>query len=122
MTEESLDEIGPVDYVIVEFPAGAANFTGEMARELLTLVETHRLRMHPAMPFAEAILEEMRQYVREHSATTGRVTSCSTPSASTTTAACRASTGPSPQGSRSTSSPMLDRALQPSPGIRRPAR
>ena len=30
MTEErSLDELGPVDYLIVEFPAGQQNFTGE---------------------------------------------------------------------------------------------
>jgi hypothetical protein len=27
MTEVSLDELGPVDYVVVEFPAGASNFT-----------------------------------------------------------------------------------------------
>jgi Family of unknown function (DUF6325) len=45
MTEESLDELGPVDYVIVEFPAGAANFTGEMARELLALVENGTIRV-----------------------------------------------------------------------------
>ena len=32
MTEErSLDDLGPVDYLIVEFPAGAQNFTGEGA-------------------------------------------------------------------------------------------
>ena len=31
MTERSLDELGPVDYLVVEFPAGASNFTGEMA-------------------------------------------------------------------------------------------
>ena len=36
-TETSLDELGPVDYVVVEFPAGASNFTGEMAAELLAL-------------------------------------------------------------------------------------
>lgn len=45
MTEESLDELGPVDYVIVEFPAGAANFTGEMSRELLALVEKGTIRV-----------------------------------------------------------------------------
>jgi hypothetical protein len=42
---ESLDELGPVDYVIVEFPAGAANFTGEMAHELLSLVEKGTIRV-----------------------------------------------------------------------------
>ncbi len=35
MTEAHLDELGPVDYVVVEFPAGASSFTGEMAAELL---------------------------------------------------------------------------------------
>ena len=45
MTEEVLDELGPVDYVIVEFPATAANFTGEMVKELLTLVESGTIRV-----------------------------------------------------------------------------
>src|SRR6478672_3143562 len=35
----SLDELGPVDYVVIEFPAGKSNFTGEMAKELLALVD-----------------------------------------------------------------------------------
>src|SRR3954470_13663836 len=39
MTDVSLDELGPVDYLVVEFPAGASNFTGEMAKELLALVD-----------------------------------------------------------------------------------
>ena len=37
MTDVSLNELGPVDYVVVEFPAGASNFTGEMAEELLVV-------------------------------------------------------------------------------------
>ena len=41
----SLDELGPVDYVIVEFPAGASNFTGEMAKELLALVDAGTIRV-----------------------------------------------------------------------------
>jgi len=45
MTEVSLDELGPVDYVVVEFPAGAANFTGEMVTELLSLVERGIIRV-----------------------------------------------------------------------------
>ena len=45
MAERSLDELGPVDYVIVEFPAGASNFTGEMARELIALVEAGTIRV-----------------------------------------------------------------------------
>ena len=38
-TDVDLSELGPVDYLVVEFPAGASNFTGEMAAELLALVE-----------------------------------------------------------------------------------
>ena len=40
-----LDELGPVDYIIVEFPAGASNFTGEMAKELLALVDAGTIRV-----------------------------------------------------------------------------
>jgi Family of unknown function (DUF6325) len=45
MSERSLDELGPVDYLVVEFPAGASNFTGEMARELLALVDARIIRV-----------------------------------------------------------------------------
>jgi hypothetical protein len=40
-----LDELGPVDYIIVEFPAGASSFTGEMARELVALVDAGTIRV-----------------------------------------------------------------------------
>jgi fructosamine-3-kinase len=42
---ESLNELGPVDYVVVEFPAGASNFTGEMAAELRALVDSKTIRV-----------------------------------------------------------------------------
>ena len=45
MSERSLDELGPVDYVIIEFPAGASNFTGEMTKELLALVDAGTIRV-----------------------------------------------------------------------------
>ena len=45
MTDTSLDELGPVDYLVVEFPAGASNFTGEMAAELLALVDAGTIRV-----------------------------------------------------------------------------
>ena len=45
MTEVSLDELGPVDYVVVEFPAGASSFTGEMAAELRALVDAGTIRV-----------------------------------------------------------------------------
>jgi len=45
MTDRSLDELGPVDYLVVEFPAGASNFTGEMTTELLALVDSGTIRV-----------------------------------------------------------------------------
>src|SRR3954462_9708702 len=45
MEETSLDSLGPVDYVVVEFPAGASSFTGEMAKELVALVESGTIRL-----------------------------------------------------------------------------
>ena len=45
MTEVSLDELGPVDYVVVEFPPGASNFTGEMVAELRELVGSGTIRV-----------------------------------------------------------------------------
>ena len=44
-TSTPLDELGPVDYVVVEFPSGASNFTGEMAKELLALVDAGTIRV-----------------------------------------------------------------------------
>lgn len=41
----AVDELGPVDYLIVEFPVGTQNFTGEMADELLRLVESGTIRV-----------------------------------------------------------------------------
>src|SRR6476646_3866183 len=44
-TDTSLDQLGPVDYVVVEFPVGASNFTGEMAKELVALVDAGTIRL-----------------------------------------------------------------------------
>src|SRR3954469_14868334 len=49
MTDRSLDELGPVDYIVVEFPAGASNFTGEMVDELVALVESGTVRVIDAL-------------------------------------------------------------------------
>jgi len=43
--ELDLSQLGPVDYVVVEFPAGATNFTGEMAKELVALVDAGTIRV-----------------------------------------------------------------------------
>ncbi|MGW9630646.1 DUF6325 family protein [Agromyces sp. NPDC055520] len=45
MTEQALDELGPVDYLVLEFPAGQANFTGEIAEELVRLVDAGTIRL-----------------------------------------------------------------------------
>ena len=45
MTERSLDELGPVDYLIVEFPAGQQNFTGEGAEQLARLHDAGIIRI-----------------------------------------------------------------------------
>src|SRR5207342_821051 len=45
MTGTTLNDLGPIDYLVVEFPAGASNFTGEMAEELLALVDKGIIRV-----------------------------------------------------------------------------
>jgi hypothetical protein len=45
MTERTLDELGPVDYLVVEFPAGHQNFTGEGAAELIRLHDAGIIRL-----------------------------------------------------------------------------
>jgi hypothetical protein len=54
MTERSLDELGPVDYLIVEFPAGAQNFTGEGAAELARLHDSGIIRVMDVLILAKA--------------------------------------------------------------------
>ena len=45
MTDVSIDELGPVDYLVVEFPADQQNFTGEAAEELLRLHDAGLIRV-----------------------------------------------------------------------------
>ena len=45
MSDVERDELGPVDYLILEFPAGKANFTGEMAAALTSLVDSGTIRL-----------------------------------------------------------------------------
>ena len=45
MAEISLDELGPVDYVVVELPAGASSFTGEVAAQLRAMVDSGAIRV-----------------------------------------------------------------------------
>jgi len=45
LTDSDVDELGPVDYIVVEFPADKANFSGEMASELSALVKRGVVRV-----------------------------------------------------------------------------
>lgn len=45
MTDDPLDHLGPVDFVVVEFPAGESTFTGEAADELIALIEAGTIRL-----------------------------------------------------------------------------
>ncbi|MCU0314615.1 MAG: DUF6325 family protein, partial [Solirubrobacteraceae bacterium] len=45
MTDADLDALGPVDYLVIEFPAEKANFTGEIAAELVALSESGTIRV-----------------------------------------------------------------------------
>ncbi|MGN6126170.1 MAG: DUF6325 family protein [Humibacter sp.] len=43
--EEQDEELGPIDYIVVEFPAGQSKFTGEAAAELAALVADGTVRV-----------------------------------------------------------------------------
>ena len=45
VTDTNIDELGPIDYLVVEFPAGEANFNGEMASELVALANAGTIRL-----------------------------------------------------------------------------
>jgi hypothetical protein len=45
MSDDEMQEFGPVDYLVVEFPAGQSTFNGEMAEELLKLVDGGTIRI-----------------------------------------------------------------------------
>lgn len=45
MEGSETDVLGPVDYLVVEFPAGEADFSGVMARELTALVDRGLVRV-----------------------------------------------------------------------------
>lgn len=45
MNDRSIDELGPVDYLVVEFPVGAQNFQGEALEELIRLHDAGIIRV-----------------------------------------------------------------------------
>ena len=54
MTERSIDELGPVDYLVVEFPPDSSSFTGEGAKELLRLHDAGIIRVMDIVIIAKA--------------------------------------------------------------------
>jgi hypothetical protein len=49
MTERDTTEVGPIDFIIVKFPAGESNFNGEMIDELGKLIDAHTIRLIDAI-------------------------------------------------------------------------
>jgi hypothetical protein len=45
VSENELDELGPIDYLVVEFPKDKANFSGEMMAKLKELIEAGTIRV-----------------------------------------------------------------------------
>jgi hypothetical protein len=45
MSDLEMDVLGPIDYLVVEFPADRANFSGEMASELTSPVDRGLVRV-----------------------------------------------------------------------------
>lgn len=45
MAETDVDKLGPVDFLVIEFPADRANFTGEIAQELVKLADAGTIRV-----------------------------------------------------------------------------
>ena len=54
MDERSIDELGPVDYLVVEFPPDTSTFTGEGAQELLRLHDAGIIRVMDIVIIAKA--------------------------------------------------------------------
>jgi hypothetical protein len=49
MADDDLEQAGPIDFVIIEFPAGHANFSGEIADEIVKLVDAGTIRLIDAI-------------------------------------------------------------------------
>ncbi|MFF1633834.1 DUF6325 family protein [Leifsonia sp. NPDC058248] len=49
MTDEIQEDVGPVDFVIIEFPEGQQNFSGEVIDELVKLVDAGTIRLVDAI-------------------------------------------------------------------------
>jgi hypothetical protein len=53
MTDDEAPTIGPIDYVIIEFPPGEQNFSGEVIDEIRALVDAGTIRVVDAIVIAK---------------------------------------------------------------------
>lgn len=53
MTDDEAATIGPIDYVIIEFPPGEQNFSGEVIDEIRALVDAGTIRVVDAIVIAK---------------------------------------------------------------------
>ena len=53
LSNSELDQIGPIDYLVVGFPAGESTFTGEALGELANLVNAGTIRVIDVTIFAK---------------------------------------------------------------------
>ena len=53
MTDDEAPTIGPIDYVIIEFPPGEQNFSGEVIDEIRALVDAGSIRVVDAIVIAK---------------------------------------------------------------------
>jgi hypothetical protein len=73
-TEDAeVDELGPVDYLVVEFPPGAQNFNGEMAAELVRLSEAGTIRVLDLMILQKAADGSVDAYEIDETADAGEI-------------------------------------------------
>ena len=66
MTNTPLDELGPVDFVIVEFPEGHQHFTGEVIDELLKLASVSNRPLHIEPTDISTVAREILDDLAEH--------------------------------------------------------
>ncbi|MDN4597517.1 DUF6325 family protein [Leifsonia virtsii] len=53
MTDDEIQTLGPIDYVIIEFPPGEQNFSGEVIDEIRALVDAGTIRVVDAIVIAK---------------------------------------------------------------------
>jgi hypothetical protein len=71
MEANNVDVLGPVDYLVVEFPADKANFSGEMAAELTSLVDRELVRVLDLLllrkdPDGSVVVDELHEVDSSH--------------------------------------------------------